>query len=87
MEDGTSLSSDTPGTGEWATSTLRTARCAAWKALSSLVEKATGKKLDPDMIERNVRRVVEEKLAGKQGDAPQGTAPKPKPDSGDGNKA
>jgi len=57
------------------------------KALSSLVEKATGKKLDPDMIERSVRRVVEEKLAGRQSDAQPGTAPKPKPDSGDGNEA
>ena len=33
-------------------------------ALSSIVERATGKKLDPDMIEQTVRKVVEDKLAG-----------------------
>ena len=35
-------------------------------ALAGLVEKATGKKLDPNVIERTVRQVVEEKLASSQ---------------------
>ena len=58
---------------------------------SALVEKATGKKIDPDMIERTVRKVVEDNASadsngaeapakdkGKSGGA------KGKPDSGSG---
>ncbi|MCP4247103.1 MAG: hypothetical protein GY778_08640 [bacterium] len=60
-------------------------------ALSALVEKATGKKLDPDTIERTVRKVVEDKAAAdsngaeppvKDADKPAGG--KGRPDSGGG---
>ena len=55
--------------------------------MSSLVERATGKKLDPGMIEKTVRKVVEDKLddspdASKPTPAP----PEPKSDSDDGRK-
>ncbi len=57
-------------------------------ALSSLVEKATGMRLDPDTIEQTVRKVVEDKLAGAPDDSNPAPAPKPapKPDSGDGKE-
>ncbi len=64
-------------------------------ALSSMVERATGKKLDPSMIEQVVRRVIEEKLEGADGGAksasparPDARAKpdKPKPDKGDTRK-
>ncbi|MCK4341848.1 MAG: hypothetical protein KAY37_09020 [Phycisphaerae bacterium] len=38
-------------------------------ALSSLVERATGKRLDPDLIEETVRRVVDEKLSAPANDS------------------
>ena len=53
--------------------------------MSSIVEKATGKRLDPDLIEQTVRRVVEDKLAGPPVEASR--APAPKPTSGDGKRA
>ncbi len=53
-------------------------------ALSSLVEKATGKKLDPDLIEQTVQRVVEERLAKSPDDSGDGRGAKNKPaDSSD----
>lgn len=48
-------------------------------ALSSLVEKATGKKLDPDFIEQTVKKVVQEKLAKSSDDSGDGEGAKNNP--------
>ncbi len=62
-------------------------------ALSALVEKATGKKIDPDLIERTVRKVVEDNAAtgsngaeapAKDKDKGKSGGAKGKPDSGSG---
>jgi len=57
-------------------------------ALSSIVEKATGKKLDPDLIEQTVQRIVEDKIAKSSDDSGDGRSAKVDPaDSTDAPKS